>query len=147
MAYLYPDEVSASNSGRKTYWGSLYGSADALALIEYVQQQPKVVLLIADDITHLNSLYNSLNFYNHELNILTFDNWEVLAYDKFSPHPDITSKRLSTLSKLRKLTSGIVITTLETLFSRLCPIEFSEKYSFNINVGDQLEINKFSEKL
>ena len=50
MAYLYPDEVSASNSGRKTYWGSLYGSADALALIEYVQQQPKVVLLIADDI-------------------------------------------------------------------------------------------------
>ncbi len=147
MAYLYPDEVSASNSGRKTYWGSLYGSADALALIEYVQQQPKVVLLIADDITHLNSLYNSLNFYNHELDILTFDNWEVLAYDKFSPHPDITSKRLSTLSKLRKLTSGIVITTLETLFSRLCPIEFSEKYSFNINVGDQLEINKFSEKL
>ena len=147
MAYLYPDEAPASNSGRKTYWGSLYGSADALALIEYVQQQPQVILLIADDITHLDNLYNSLNFYNNELDILTFDNWEVLPYDQFSPHPDITSNRLSTLSRLRDLKQGIVITTLETLFSHLCPIEFSEQYSFNIKSGDQLELNNFSEKL
>ena len=90
MSHLYPDEVSALNSGRKTHWGSLYGSAEALALVEYLQKQPQVVLLIANDITHLNSLHESLNFYNNDLDILTFDNWEVLPYDQFSPHPDIT---------------------------------------------------------
>ena len=129
MPYLYPEEVSASNSGRKFFWGSLYGSADALALIEYIQQDPQVILLIADNIAHLDSLHKSLNFYNNNLEILTFDNWEVLPYDQFSPHPDITSNRLTTLSKLKNLKNGIVITTLETLFSHLCPIEFSEKYS------------------
>jgi transcription-repair coupling factor (superfamily II helicase) len=147
MSYLYLDDTKTSNSGRKTYWGSLYGSADALALIEYIKKQPQVILLIANDITHLDNLYNSLNFYNDDLDILTFDNWEILAYDQFSPHPDITSNRLSTLAKLKTLKQGVVITTLETLFSRLCPLEFSEQYSFSIKVGDELELNRFSEKL
>lgn len=147
MAYLHPDKVSTLASGKKTYWGSLYGSADALALIEYAQQQPQVVLLVANDIAHLDTLYQSLNFYNDTLEILKFDNWEVLPYDQFSPHPDITSNRLATLSKLRQLKHGIVLTTLETLFSHLCPIEFSEQYSFNLDVGDTIEPNSFSEKL
>ncbi|MBC8493653.1 MAG: transcription-repair coupling factor [Candidatus Thioglobus sp.] len=147
MAYLHPDKVSALASGKKTYWGSLYGSADALALIEHVQQNPQVILLIANDIAHLDSLYHSLNFYAHDLNILSFNHWEVLAYDQFSPHPDITSNRLKTLSKLKSLKQGVVITTLETLCSRLCPIEFSEQYSFNLDVGDTIEPNSFSEKL
>ena len=147
MPYLYPNNASPLNSGLKTYWGSLYGSADALALIEYAQQQPQVVLLIANDITHLDTLYQSLNFYNDTLEILKFDNWEVLPYDQFSPHPDITSNRLATLSKLRQLKHGIVLTTLETLFSHLCPIEFSEKYSFDLKIGDNIDPASLSEKL
>ncbi len=147
MLYLYPDKLKCCQSGQKTYWGSLYGSADALALIEFANQQQQVVLVIANDITHFNSLYKSLNFYNTDLEILKFDNWEVLAYDHFSPHPDITSNRLKTLSKLKNLKRGIIITTLESLFSRLCPLEFGEKYSLNININDNINIEAFSEKL
>ena len=99
MHYLYPDDIAVVNSGKKTYWGSLYGSADALALVEFAKKQSQVVLVIANDIAHFDKLYHSLNFYNNELEILKFDNWEVLAYDHFSPHPDITSSRLRTLSK------------------------------------------------
>jgi len=62
MSYLYPNKTPVSNSGQKSYWGSLYGSADALALIEYVQQQPQVVLFIANDIAHQDTLYQALNF-------------------------------------------------------------------------------------
>jgi len=87
MPYLYPEKTPLSNPGQKTYWGSLYGSADALALVEYAQQQSQVILLIANDIAHLDILYKSLNFYNDTLDILKFDNWEVLPYDQFSPHP------------------------------------------------------------
>ncbi|MBW5291235.1 MAG: Transcription-repair coupling factor [Candidatus Ruthia sp. Asou_11_S2] len=147
MLYLYPDKLKYFQSGQKTYWGSLYGSADALALIEFANQQQQVILVIANDITHFDSLYKSLNFYSTDLEILKFDNWEVLAYDHFSPHPDITSSRLATLSKLKNLKRGIVITTLESLFSRLCPLEFVEKYSFNININDNINIEVFSEKL
>jgi len=147
MHYLYPEKMPLSNLGQKTYWGSLYGSADALALVEYAQQQSQVILLIANDIAHLDILYKSLNFYNDTLDILKFDNWEVLPYDKFSPHPDITSNRLSTLSKLRRLKKGIVVTTLETLFSYLCPIEFSEKFSFDLKIGNDINPALLSEKL
>lgn len=147
MQYLYSNKAECFQSGQKTYWGSLYGSADALALIEFADQQQQVILVIANDIAHFDSLYKSLNFYNTDLEILKFSNWEVLAYDHFSPHPDITSSRLKTLSKLKNLKRGIVITTLESLFSHLCPLEFSEKYSFNIGVNDNINLGVFSEKL
>ena len=147
MQYLYSNKAKCFQLGQKTYWGSLYGSADALALIEFSNQQQQVILVIANDIAHFDSLYKSLNFYNTDLEILKFDNWEVLAYDHFSPHPDITSSRLKTLSKLKNLKRGIVITTLESLFSHLCPLEFSEKYSFNIGINDNINLGVFGEKL
>ncbi|QKQ24520.1 transcription-repair coupling factor [Candidatus Ruthia endofausta] len=147
MQYLYPYKSKCFQSGQKTYWGSLYGSADALALIEFANQQQQVILVIANDIAHFDSLYKSLNFYNTDLEILKFDNWEVLAYDHFSPHPDITSSRLKTLSKLKNLKRGIVLTTLESLFSHLCPLEFGEKYSFNIGINDNINLDTFSERL
>jgi transcription-repair coupling factor (superfamily II helicase) len=105
------------------------------------------VLVVANDITHFEQLFKSLNFYGNSLDILRFDNWEVLPFDHFSPHPDITSSRLNTLSRLSSLKHGIVITTLESLSQRLCPIEFSRQYSFSLKNGDSLEIQAFSQRL
>ena len=147
MSQLYLQDSAPFKSGQKFYWGSLYGSAQALALIEFAKAQDRVVLVIANDIVHFNHLIKSLNFYNDDLNILRFDNWEVLAFDHFSPHPDITSSRLSTLAKLPSLTKGIVITTLESLSQQLCPLEFSQKYSFSLQIGDVIDIHSFTEKL
>ena len=126
MPQLYSQDSTPFKSGQKFYWGSLYGSAQALALLEFAKAQNQVVLVIANDIKHFDQLVKSLIFYNDDLDILKFDNWEVLAFDHFSPHPDITSSRLSTLAKLPNLTKGIVITTLESLLQQLCPIEFSK---------------------
>ncbi|CAC9953401.1 Transcription-repair coupling factor [uncultured Gammaproteobacteria bacterium] len=147
MQHLYPQGLTPFESGQKFYWGSLYGSAQALALIEFAQTQDQVVLVVANDITHFEQLFKSLNFYGNSLDILRFDNWEVLPFDHFSPHPDITSSRLNTLSRLSSLKHGIVITTLESLSQRLCPIEFSRQYSFSLKNGDSLEIQAFSQRL
>ncbi|MBT7391075.1 MAG: transcription-repair coupling factor, partial [Gammaproteobacteria bacterium] len=115
MNILYSEEFKPFSSGLKNYWGSLYGSSEALALIEFAESQKQVVLYIAKDITHYDEVRKALNFFNTSLEILDFSSWEVLAFDHFSPHPDIVSSRLETLSKLPSLKSGIVITTLETL--------------------------------
>ena len=147
MCFIYSNDVETSKIGQKTYWGSLYGSADALALVEFAKSAKQTVLLIANDIAHFDSLYKSLDFYSQDLPIYKFDNWEVLAYDQFSPHPDITSSRLKTLAKLQNLDSGIVITTLESLLYRLCPIDFINQYSFNIKNNDEIKLDEFSEKL
>jgi len=147
MQLLYPQGITPFKSGQKFYWGSLYGSAQALALIEFAKKQDQVILVVANDISHFEQLYKSLNFYNNDLEVLRFDNWEVLPFDHFSPHPDITSSRLNTLSKLPSLKRGIVITTLESLSQQLCPIEFSKQYSFSLKNGDDLEIENLSQRL
>ncbi len=149
MSYLYPQEqnIIPFEFGQKLYWGGLYGSAQALALIEFAQQQEQVILVVANDIGHFDQLFKSLHFYNTDLDILRFDNWEVLAFDHFSPHPDITSSRLNTLSKLPNLKRGIVITTLESLTQQLCPLAFSKAYSFSLKVGDTLELQTFAQRL
>ncbi len=147
MPQLYLQDCVPFKSGQKFYWGSLYGSAQALALIEFAQAQNQIILVIANDIVHFDHLVKSLNFYNDDLDILKFDNWEVLAFDHFSPHPDITSSRLYALTKLPNLKKGIVVTTLESLSQRLCPVEFSKQYSFNLKTGDDLDREAFTEQL
>ncbi|MGE4570226.1 MAG: hypothetical protein AAEF72_02700, partial [Gammaproteobacteria bacterium] len=89
MRVLYPDDCKAFASGLTFHWGSLYGSAEALALIEFTQKNNCVVLYVARDISHYEQIQKALNFYNSSLTILAFSNWEVLAFDHFSPHPDI----------------------------------------------------------
>jgi transcription-repair coupling factor (superfamily II helicase) len=147
MSVLYPDDCNAFASGLTFHWGSLYGSAEALALIEFTQKHSCVVLYIARDIRHYEQIQKALSFYNTSLTILEFSNWEVLAFDHFSPHPDIVSSRLKTLSQLPSLKSGIVITTLESLSQRLCPTDYIEKYSLSMARGGKLSIDSFVDKL
>ncbi|MGE4594128.1 MAG: transcription-repair coupling factor [Gammaproteobacteria bacterium] len=147
MSILFADERKAFASGLTFHWGSLYGSAEALALIEFTQIHNCVVLYVARDISHYEQIQKALNFYNTSLPILPFSNWEVLAFDHFSPHPDIVSSRLKTLSQLPTLKSGIVITTLESLSQRLCPINYIEKYSLSMTRGGKLNIDSFVNKL
>ena len=84
MSQLYLQDSAPFKSGQKFYWGSLYGSAQALALIEFAKVHNQVVLVIADNISHFDQLVKSLQFYNDGLDILTFDNWEVLAFDELN---------------------------------------------------------------
>jgi transcription-repair coupling factor (superfamily II helicase) len=147
MSILYPEEFKPFAPGLKSYWGSLFGSSEALALIEFAESKNQVVLYIAKDISHYDEVKKALKFFNTSLNILDFSSWEVLAFDHFSPHPDIVSSRLETLSKLPSLKSGIVITTLETLSQRLCPKNYIETYGLHLKTNQHLEIESFSENL
>ncbi len=147
MNTIYPEDRKAFASGLTYYWGSLYGSSEALSLIEFAKTHKQVVLYIAKDISQSREILQALNFYNHNLTILNFPNWEVLAFDHFSPHSDIVSSRLKTLSQLETLEKGIVITSLESLTQRLCPKNYIAKYSFNIEVGSNLVIETFIDKL
>ncbi len=148
MALLFSHQEALFAQGNKSHWGSLYGSADVLALSEFVRQQSNVVLLIANDIAHFNQLHRSLEFYAADLDLVCFDHWEILPYDhQCSVHPDITSSRIQALLALEKLQRGIVLCTLEALTYRLCPAEFIQQHSFQVTCGDVLEIEYLSEQL
>ena len=148
MSIVYPQESGSFSSDlKKNYWGSLFGSSEALALIELAESNHCVVLYIARDIAHHDEIKKALLFFRTSVEILDFDSWEVLAFDHFSPHPDIISSRVHTLSKLLSIESAIVVTTVETLSQRLCPKEYINQYSLNLKTRQSLEINSFVESL
>ena len=135
----------------KQIWGQLYGSSLALALAEYCQQTPEVKLLIARDNLSASQLQDELQFFLNEQDtpqeLLFFPDWETLPYDQFSPHQDIISERLYTLSRVQHVTNAIIITSASTLMHRLCPPEFLNQYALMLREGQKLELNAFRNQL
>ncbi|MBN9227691.1 MULTISPECIES: transcription-repair coupling factor [Legionella] len=134
----------------KQIWGQLHGSSLALALAEYCQQTSGIKLLIAKDNLSANQLQAELNFFlnpNSPQELLFFPDWETLPYDQFSPHQDIISERLYTLSRIQQVTDAIVITSASTLMHRLCPPEFLNQYALMLKEGQKLDLTAFRNQL
>jgi transcription-repair coupling factor (superfamily II helicase) len=135
----------------KQIWGQLYGSSLALALAEYCQQTPGVKLLIARDNLSASHLQDELQFFLNQQDqpqeLLFFPDWETLPYDQFSPHQDIISERLHTLSRVQHVSNAIIITSASTLMHRLCPPEFLNQYALMLREGQKLALNAFRNQL
>lgn len=132
----------------KQIWGQLHGSSLPLALAEYCQQTPGIKVLITQDNLSANQLQSELNFFlNSEQELLFFPDWETLPYDQFSPHQDIISERLYTLSRIQQVTNAIVITSTNTLMHRLCPPEFLNQYALMLKEGQKLDLTSFRNQL
>ncbi|HEY0332622.1 MAG TPA: transcription-repair coupling factor [Stenotrophomonas sp.] len=81
------------------------------------------------------------------LPVLPFPDWETLPYDQFSPHPDIISQRLSALHRLPSLGKGIVIVPVQTLMQRLAPLKYVVGGSFDLTVGQRLDMDAEKRRL
>jgi transcription-repair coupling factor (superfamily II helicase) len=122
-------------------WRGLHGSARALALAEAVNTDTRPWVYIAADTRESEQLASELHFFAGDtLEILTLPDWEVLPYDIFSPHPDIVSERLRTLSRLPALKRGILLLAVDSLLTRLPPITYVQARSFELKRGEPLEI-------
>lgn len=135
----------------KQIWAQLQGSSLPLALAEYCQQTPGIKLLIAQDNLSANQLQAELEFFLDQQHspqeLLFFPDWETLPYDQFSPHQDIISERLYTLSRIQQVTNAIVITSASTLMHRLCPPEFLNRYALMLKEGQTLDLSAFRNQL
>ena len=137
------------DSGRpQVHWSGLHGSATALALIEAAAGDDRPWLIIEPDSRSLERRRAELQFFAPpNLRILTLPDWEVLPYDVFSPHPDITSDRLLALAELPELRRGLVLVTVDTLLQRLAPRQYVAGRSFALAVGERLALEAFRLRL
>ena len=81
------------------------------------------------------------------LPVFPFPDWETLAYDRFSPHPDIISRRLAALHTLPTLKRGIVVVPVQTLMQRLPPLRYVIGGSFDLRVGQKLDFDQEKRRL
>ena len=105
---------------------------------------PRNKLLIAQDNLSASQLQEELQFFLNPQKttqeLLFFPDWETLPYDQFSPHQDIISERLYTLSRIQQVTNAMIITSASTLMHRLCPPEFLNQYALMLKEGQKLDL-------
>ena len=134
----------------KQVWGQLYGCSLPLAVAESCQHKLGVKLVIAPDNLTAVQLLTELRFFLTDSvpqELLFFPDWETLPYDQFSPHQDIISERLATLSRLQQTSNAIVISSTSTLMHRLCPPQFLHHHALVLKEGQTLNLEQFRNQL
>ncbi len=124
-------------------WGNLAGSSLSLAIHNATLHKSPALIIVPENLSVI-TLKNELEYLTEKESsrkILTLTDWETLPYDRFSPHQDITSERLKTLSEIDHSDNTIVITSITTLMQTLSPKEFINQYTFFVDVGDEINLD------
>jgi transcription-repair coupling factor (superfamily II helicase) len=128
--------------------GRLNGAAAPLATIELTEALAAPLLLLARDPRQADQFEAEIRWFaGPGMPVAHFVEWETLPYDTFSPHQDIVSQRLKTLSQLPQLKHGIVIASCQSLLQRLPPVDYIHARSLVLKQGQALPRQAFNESL
>ena len=138
--------------GQQRAWWRAPASTTALAahVAAAAAHHAGPVLAIARDTQHAHQLESDLHALlgaDDALPVIAFPDWETLPYDRFSPHPDIVSQRLSALHRLPTLERGIVVVPMQSLLQRLAPTKHIVGNSFDVRVGQRLDLDAEKRRL
>ena len=139
-------------SGHLRTWWRAPTSPTALAwfIASAARSHEGPLLVVARDTQGAHQLESDLHTLlgpQPDLPVLPFPDWETLAYDRFSPHPDIISQRLAALHALPGLKRGIVVVPVQTLMQRLPPLRHIVGGSFDLRVGQVLDFDQEKRRL
>jgi len=135
---LHPPIPQATDT--RFYFGNLSGASTGLVLSQFIQMSTRPVLIITPTTQMAQQLEFEIKFFQPDIPLIDFPDWETLPYDQFSPHQDIISRRLSALSRIPSLEKGAIISTIATLMHRLPPTEFLASHIFLWKQGDRFSI-------
>ena len=124
----------------------LAGAADALYLAELARQAAPLVVVCASA-WDANRLTEELRWFDPELRICAFPDWETLPYDTFSPHPDLISERLATLYQISRGDFDVAVVALSTALYRLAPPAFLAAHTFFLKQKDTLDEAAFRSQM
>lgn len=141
-------------------WSSLYGSSEALAICESAREHKGLTLVIARSTDDAIRLEQAMRFYlglpveedqaavsPDGLEVLSLPDWETLPYDLFSPHQDISSRRIRTLHRLPRADHGVLVVPARTLMHRLPPVSYLQGNTLLLEVGQTLHIDPWRQQL
>ena len=152
--------VAPVKSADHRIWGQLHGSSDALAICESARAHQGLTLVITRSTEESIRLEQSMRFYlglptdedqpaitPDGLELLSLPDWETLPYDLFSPHQDITSRRIRALHRLPTTNHGVLVVPARTLMHRLPPVSYLQGNTLLLEVGQSLDIDNWRMQL
>ena len=129
-------------------WSGLHGSSTALALLSAARSFDGIVIVVTRSSHQSHLLEQDVRLFSDgTLPVLHFPDHETLPYDPFSPHPDIIAERLSTLSSLAELKTGLLLVPIGTLMQRLPPRSHTLGRNIQLKTGQSLVIEEFRNRL
>src|SRR5436190_10184047 len=133
--------------GQRLRLSNLQQDSLSLALNQLADKYEGTILVVTPDNLMANRLEAALKFFSPGLTVLNFPDWETLPYDHFSPHQDIISQRLLTLTQLPYVTRGILLVPITTLMQRLPPLSYIQSTGLMIQCGDKRRIDEMRQGL
>ena len=104
------------------------------------------ILYIARDGQKLDDLTHALNFIEPQMPVVQLPSWDCLPYDRVSPNPAISAKRMSALTNISALSKNphpaIILTTANAIMQKLPPRSMVEGQSITARPGQNLDMDK-----
>ncbi|NIM26588.1 MAG: transcription-repair coupling factor [Gammaproteobacteria bacterium] len=149
LSVLDPRLPPAAGACRR--WTSLYGSSRGLAIAGAARNHAGPLMVVTPDAACAQRLEEEIRFFLgaavEQTPIVNFPDWETLPYDTFSPHQDIVSERLATLSRLSTLECGVLIVPITTLMVRIAPRTYLDANCLLLGRGDRLDLTEMRGRL
>ena len=92
-------------------------------------------------------LQTAWQFFRPQDNALFLPDWETLPYERFSPHQDLVSERLSVLWQLKNGLADALFVPVSTAMQRLAPAPFLLGRTFWLKTGQRLDIAALRQNL
>ncbi len=131
---------------QKSRWLGLSPGALPALLAQHLPEQPLKLVLTPDAETALR-LQTAWQFFRPQDNALFLPDWETLPYERFSPHQDLVSERLSVLWQLKNGAADVLFAPVATAMQKLAPPSFLMGRTFWLKTGQTLDLDKLRENL
>ena len=131
---------------QKSRWPQLSAGSLPYFLASALPEKPLKLVLTPDAETALR-LQTAWQFFRPQDNALFLPDWETLPYERFSPHQDLVSERLSVLWQLKNGAADVLFAPVSTAMQRLAPPSFLMGRTFWLKTGQTLDLDKLRENL
>ena len=130
----------------KSRWLNLSQGSLPLALARYLPHKQLKVVLTQDAEQALRLQTAWLFFRPHDTAVFLPD-WETLPYERFSPHQDLVSERLSALWQIKSGVADVLFVPVATAMQKLPPVPFLAGRTFWLKTGQTLDIGRLKSDL
>ena len=130
----------------KSRWLNLSQGSLPLALARYLPHKQLKVVLTQDAEQALRLQTAWLFFRSHDTAVFLPD-WETLPYERFSPHQDLVSERLSALWQIKSGAADVLFVPVATAMQKLPPVPFLAGRTFWLKTGQTLDIGRLKSDL
>ncbi|VTX48806.1 transcription-repair coupling factor [Neisseria sicca] len=130
----------------KSRWLNLSQGSLPLALARYLPHK-RLKVVLTQDAEQALRLQTAWRFFRPHDTAVFLPDWETLPYERFSPHQDLVSERLSALWQIKSGAADVLFVPVATAMQKLPPVPFLAGRTFWLKNGQTLDIGRLKTDL